>query len=109
MRARRMLFIRYSSLPRLPQPAALSKPRNRPPSFPRSDLYPSCFCLPDQVGSHRAGAVRVINVGLGETVSVSRMYSSRQIYARLERTTNLIARHPDFPGKGEAVSRCRED
>jgi len=42
-------------------------------------------------------------------MSFSRMYSSRQLYARLERTTNLIARHPDFPGKAEAVLRCRED
>jgi hypothetical protein len=27
----------------------------------------------------------------------------------LERTTNLIAHHSTFPGKDEAVKRCRED
>jgi hypothetical protein len=27
----------------------------------------------------------------------------------LERTAGLIARHPDFPGKREAMTRCRDD
>jgi hypothetical protein len=30
-------------------------------------------------------------------------------FRMLERTADLIARHPAYPGKGEAVRRCRED
>lgn len=32
-----------------------------------------------------------------------------QVFRRLEQATGLIARHPDYPGKDEAVRLCRED
>ena len=32
-----------------------------------------------------------------------------QIFRQLERATGLIAGHPDYPGKDEAVRLCRED
>lgn len=42
-------------------------------------------------------------------MSVSSPYESAQSYRRLERTTRLIVQHPDFPGKEEAVRRCRDE
>jgi hypothetical protein len=50
-----------------------------------------------------------IAVSPGETMSVSSPHGSAQVYRRLERTTRLIVQHPDFPGKDEAVRRCRDD
>jgi hypothetical protein len=41
------------------------------------------------------------------TVSSARDYT--QLFRRLERSTTLIVRHPDFPGKAEAIGRCRDD
>ena len=32
-----------------------------------------------------------------------------ELYPRLERTTRLIALHPDCSGKAEALRRCRHD
>ena len=31
------------------------------------------------------------------------------VFRRFERTSLLLASHPDFPGKPEALGRCRED
>ena len=32
-----------------------------------------------------------------------------QVFRRFERTSLLLASHPDFPGKPEALGRCRDD
>jgi hypothetical protein len=31
------------------------------------------------------------------------------VFRRFERTSLLLASHPDFPGKPEALGRCRDD
>ena len=35
--------------------------------------------------------------------------NSLSIFERLLETAELISHHPDFPGKGEAVDRCRAE
>jgi hypothetical protein len=35
--------------------------------------------------------------------------SCLSIFDRLLETVELISHHPDFPGKGEAVDRCRAE
>ena len=36
-------------------------------------------------------------------------YDRAQIFRRLEEATGLIASHPNYPGKDEALRLCRED
>ena len=42
-------------------------------------------------------------------MSVSSSHECFELYPRLERTTRLIALHPDCSGKAEAMRRCRID
>ena len=42
-------------------------------------------------------------------MNVSSTHDHWQLYRRLERTASLIIRHPNFPGKGEALNLCRKD
>jgi hypothetical protein len=46
---------------------------------------------------------------LEEDMTVSSAQDHNQLFRRLERSTSLIVRHPDFPGKAEAIKRCRDD
>jgi hypothetical protein len=40
---------------------------------------------------------------------ITPMHNPAQLFRGLERTIGLIARHPYFPGKEDAVSRCGEE
>jgi hypothetical protein len=42
-------------------------------------------------------------------MAVSSTHDPVAHYRRLEWTAGLIARHPDFPGKSDAVGECRDD
>jgi hypothetical protein len=42
-------------------------------------------------------------------MTVGRQEDRSQVFRRFERTSLLLASHPDYPGKPEALGRCRED
>jgi hypothetical protein len=42
-------------------------------------------------------------------MSLSLGHDPARLVRMLERTAEMIAHHPDFPGKGEAVQRCRDE
>jgi len=42
-------------------------------------------------------------------MTVAREEDLSEVFYRFERTSLLIASHPDFPGKPEVLGRCRED
>jgi hypothetical protein len=42
-------------------------------------------------------------------MTVSSAHDHGQLFRRLERSTILILRHPEFPGKADAIRRCRDD
>jgi len=42
-------------------------------------------------------------------MTVGREQDLSEVFRRFERTSLLLASHPDFPGKPEALGRCRED
>jgi hypothetical protein len=44
-----------------------------------------------------------------DPMSTSVEHDPARLFRLLERTAGLLARHPDFPGKAEAMSRCRDD
>jgi hypothetical protein len=44
-----------------------------------------------------------------DPMSISVEHDPGRLFRLLERTAGLLARHPDFPGKREALNRCRED
>src|SRR3954452_1352602 len=81
----------------------LSRAAERRDFLPRLDSLASSSVLPPVRCRSQAPC------DLGETMSVFRTQDPGQFFRRIERTTRLIVRHPDFPGKEETVQRCREE
>ncbi len=42
-------------------------------------------------------------------MTIARQEDLSQVFRRFERTSLLLASHPDFPGKSEVLGRCRDD
>jgi hypothetical protein len=42
-------------------------------------------------------------------MTVARQEDLSEVFRRIERTSLFVAGHPDYPGKPEALGRCRED
>src|SRR3954449_3711248 len=71
--------------------------------------FPLLFCFPTAMFGLPWECRQPHQRTIGKTMSVFKMQDTMQLFYRLERTTSLIVRHPDFPGKAEAIWRCRED